>query len=77
MGIPFPSGLRRLEERHAPAVRWAWSLHAAAGVMGSVATLVLATRFGLRATLLTGAALYLAAILAVVWETILRRSQSR
>src|SRR4029077_3753184 len=35
MGIPFPSGLRRLEQRHAPSVRWAWSLNAAASVLGS------------------------------------------
>ena len=35
MGMPFPSGLRRLEERHSPSVRWAWSLNAAASVLGS------------------------------------------
>jgi hypothetical protein len=35
MGMPFPSGLRRLEEMHPPSVRWAWSLNAAASVLGS------------------------------------------
>jgi hypothetical protein len=29
MGIPFPSGLRRLEKMHAPSVRWAWAVNAA------------------------------------------------
>jgi len=29
MGMPFPSGLRRLEQRHAASVRWAWSLNSA------------------------------------------------
>ena len=41
MGMPFPTGLRRLEEWHAPSVRWAWSLNAAASVLGSVGALVL------------------------------------
>ncbi len=36
MGMPFPSALRRLEEWHAPSVRWAWSLNAASSVLGSV-----------------------------------------
>ena len=42
MGMPFPSGLRRLEERHPPSVRWAWSLNAAASVLGSAGAIVLA-----------------------------------
>ncbi len=66
MGMPFPSGLRRLEERHAPALRWAWSLNAAASVMGAVASIVLAIHLGLRATLLIGGALYLGAMLIVL-----------
>ncbi len=68
MGMPFPSGLWRLERRHAPSVRWAWSLNAAASVMGSAAAIVLAIYLGLRATLLVGAALYLCA-LAVIQAT--------
>ncbi|MEO5923725.1 MAG: hypothetical protein ABIR70_07875 [Bryobacteraceae bacterium] len=66
MGIPFPSGLTRLEERHAPALRWAWSLHAAASVVGSVASVVLAIYFGLRATVLIGCAMYLVALLTIL-----------
>ena len=68
MGIPFPSGLRRLEERHAPSVRWAWSLNAAASVMGSAGAIVLAIYIGLRGTLLIGGGLYLCA-LAVIFAT--------
>jgi len=66
MGIPFPSGLRRLNERHAPSVRWAWSLNAAASVMGSVLSVILAIYLGLRATLFIAAGLYLAALLIIV-----------
>lgn len=62
MGVPFPTGLRRLEEMHKPSVRWAWSLNAAASVLGSVAAIVLAIYLGLRETLLMGGAMYLCAL---------------
>jgi hypothetical protein len=65
MGMPFPTGLTRLEEWHKPSVRWAWSLNAASSVLGSVAALVCAIYFGLLQTLLIGGALYLAALLVV------------
>jgi len=66
MGIPFPSGLRRLEKQHAPSVRWAWSLNAAASVLGSAGAIFLAIYLGLRATLLIGGALYLCALAIIV-----------
>jgi hypothetical protein len=62
MGVPFPTGLRRLEEMHKPSVRWAWSLNAAASVLGSVGAIVLAIYLGLRETLLMGGAMYLCAM---------------
>ena len=66
MGIPFPSGLRRLEKQHAPSVRWAWSLNAAASVLGSAGAIFLAIYLGLRATLLIGGALYLCALFIIL-----------
>lgn len=65
MGVPFPTGLRRLEALHNPSVRWAWSLNAAASVLGSVAAVVLAIYLGLRETLLVGGAMYLLALVAL------------
>ena len=62
MGMPFPTGLERLEQWHAPAVRWAWSLHAAAGVLGSVAALFCSIYMGLSQTLIIGGVFYLAAL---------------
>jgi hypothetical protein len=62
MGMPFPSGLARLERQHHPSVRWAWSLNAASSVLGSALAIFLALYLGLRETLLLGGALYLAAI---------------
>ncbi|MDQ6698819.1 MAG: prominin family protein, partial [Acidobacteriota bacterium] len=62
MGMPFPTALKRLEEWHQPAVRWAWSLNAAASVLGSVTALVCAIYLGLMQTLLVGGLFYLAAL---------------
>jgi hypothetical protein len=66
MGMPFPSGLRRLEKRHAPSVRWAWSINAASSVLGSASAIFLAIYIGLRATLLVGAAMYLCALFVIL-----------
>ena len=62
MGMPFPAGLARLEARYPLAVRWAWSLNAAASVLGSATAVFLAIYIGLRSTILAGAALYIAAL---------------
>ena len=70
MGLPFPTGLRMLERAHRPSVRWAWSLNAAASVLGSVGALVLALYVGLVATLLIGGGLYLVAMLLMVSSSV-------
>jgi hypothetical protein len=66
MGIPFPTGLRLIRSRHESSVRWAWSLNAAASVLGSVGALVLALYLGLMQTMLIGGALYLCALFVIV-----------
>ncbi len=66
MGIPFPTGLARLEAWHAPATRWAWSLNAAASVLGSVGALVCAIYLGLVQTLVIGGVLYGCALLVLM-----------
>jgi hypothetical protein len=65
MGMPFPVGLTRLELFQSASVRWAWSLNAAASVLGSVAALVFAFYLGLVQTLLIGGVLYLVALAIV------------
>jgi hypothetical protein len=62
MGMPFPLGLSRLAEQHPSAVRWAWSLNAAASVMGSAAAICLSIYGGLRFSLFVGAVIYWAAL---------------
>jgi hypothetical protein len=65
MGMPFPTGLKRLEAWHAPSVRWAWSLNAASSVFGSVAALVCSIYLGLVQTLIIGGLFYLAALAVI------------
>ena len=65
MGMPFPTGLDRLQQWHSSSTRWAWSLNAAASVLGSVGALVCAIYLGLVQTLLVGGALYLCAFLVL------------
>jgi hypothetical protein len=62
MGIPFPTGLTLLEKFMPPAVRWAWSVNAAASVLGSAAAMFMAIYLGLKLTLCIGGLFYLAAL---------------
>jgi len=63
MGMPFPSGLARLESMHKPSVRWGWSINAASSVLGSALAIFLALYLGLRETVIFGAAMYACALL--------------
>lgn len=76
MGMPFPTGLRALaasrgrdisDDQSATdnGVEWAWSMNAAASVLGSVLAMVIAIQFGLTVTLACGAAEYLLALIVV------------
>jgi hypothetical protein len=74
MGVPFPTGLTYLEKWHSESVRWAWSLNAAASVLGSALSMFLAIYLGLRATLFCGALLYVAALL--IWTSRVRMGKT-
>jgi len=65
MGMPFPVALKHLEEWHAPAVRWAWSLNAAASVLGAVGAVVCSIYLGLVQTCMIGGLFYVAALATV------------
>jgi len=61
MGMPFPTGLRLLDESSIGThgiMEWAWAMNASASVLGSVLAMVIALHFGLNVTLLCGAAAY-------------------
>jgi hypothetical protein len=76
MGLPFPTGLRLLERQHEPSVRWAWSLNAAASVLGSVGALVCALYLGLVATMLTGGAMYLLAMVVASFSSVVKPARA-
>jgi hypothetical protein len=61
LGIPFPTGLAALEEWEQAAVRWAWSMNAAASVFGSALAIFFAIYLGLYQSLVLGGLLYLVA----------------
>lgn len=71
MGMPFPTGLKRLEQWHKPSLRWAWSLNAAASVLGSVSAIFCSIYLGLMQTLILGGCLYLGAMLVVLRTPVL------
>jgi hypothetical protein len=66
MGVPFPSGLSRLEEIMPQNVRWAWATNAAASVLGSAGAIIIAIYFGLEKTLILGGMFYVAALLTAI-----------
>ena len=77
MGMPFPGGLALLEEWHPMAVRWAWSMNAAASVLGSALSICCAIYIGLQNTLLLGALCYVAASLVLFMTARYRRLPDR
>jgi hypothetical protein len=62
LGMPMPTGMRLLGARAPELVPWAWGVNGAASVLGSVAAIALAMRWGFDAVLLGAALLYLAAV---------------
>ncbi|MBV9267221.1 MAG: hypothetical protein JO061_13710 [Acidobacteriaceae bacterium] len=66
MGMPFPTGLRLLEQIMPASVRWAWAVNAASSVMGSAAAMFLAIYLGLQATLMIGGMCYVAALASIL-----------
>ena len=60
--MPFPSGLRVLEEGgRAEMAPWAWGVNGAMSVMASVGGMILAIQFGYTVVFLVGTACYFAA----------------
>jgi predicted membrane-bound spermidine synthase len=62
LGMPMPTGIRLLHEQAPELIPWAWGVNGAASVLGSVGAVALAMAAGFNVALLTGAALYLAAL---------------
>ena len=61
MGMPFPTGLRRLSVAAASWTPWAWGINGCASVSGAVLGTLLAVHFGFSVLVLLAAGAYLAA----------------
>ena len=77
MGMPFPSGLGRLEKRYPQAVCWAWAVNAAASVLGSVGAIFLAIHIGLGLTMLVGGVCYLGALTAILLTPVAEATEAK
>jgi len=61
MGIPFPTGLKILGERHVSLIPWAWAINGCFSVLAPILTVMLAMTVGFRTVLWLGALAYLMA----------------
>jgi hypothetical protein len=64
MGMPFPSGIRAVAAQARDAVPWMWGVNGGATVLGSIAAIALAIRFGFTVVLLLAALGYAVALVA-------------
>ena len=75
MGMPFPLGLRLINEaqrdeaERKKLVAWAWGINGYTTVIGSAATVFIALYFGFRIALLTAVAVYILGMLCLLSST--------
>jgi spermidine synthase len=67
MGLPLPGGVRLLAARQPQLIAWAWGINGALSVLGATLAVFIAMNWGFSITLLSGAVLYGAAALDLVW----------
>jgi len=65
MGMPFPLGLKRLADRAADFIPWAWGINGFASVLSAALATLLAIEFGFTTVLLSALVAYGAAALAI------------
>lgn len=65
MGVPFPTGMRRLANTCEAAIPWAWAINGFASVVGAVLATLLAIHLGFAAVIMLAVLIYAAASLAL------------
>jgi spermidine synthase len=65
MGVPFPTGMRRLADTCEAAIPWAWAINGFASVVGAVLATLLAIHLGFAAVIMLAVLIYAAASLAL------------
>jgi spermidine synthase len=66
MGIPFPIGLRVLENQAMELVPWAWAINGSASVIATTAAALIAVLFGFSVVVVCAIIIYLAGMLFMV-----------
>src|SRR4029079_2903396 len=61
LGMALPGGMRLLARAQPDVVAWGWGINGAFSVVGATLAVVIAMNWGFSVTLLTGAAVYVAA----------------
>ncbi|HET7833417.1 MAG TPA: SAM-dependent methyltransferase [Gallionella sp.] len=64
MGVPFPTGMKRLAEAHEAAIPWAWAFNGFASVVGAVLAALLAIHLGFAMVVVLAVLLYAVAAAA-------------
>ena len=59
MGIPFPTGLRQVDQSRPELNPWAWGINACATVMGTIVCILISNLLGFRIALILAAVIYL------------------
>ncbi|MBU0707516.1 class I SAM-dependent methyltransferase [Patescibacteria group bacterium] len=65
IGMPFPLGIKLVNQSHNKLIPWIWGLNGGASVLGSVLAFILSINFGFNLTLIVGAGFYLLALVMV------------
>ncbi len=66
MGMPFPMGVRLLNELGAELIPWAWAVNGCASVLGSILPVIIALSFGFSAVVFLASFTYLVGLLMIV-----------
>lgn len=66
MGMPFPTGLRRVARLSPALVSWAWAVNGAMSVLGSVLAVIVSMTSGFTASMMLGWLSYAVALIVVL-----------
>ncbi|MBU0707564.1 hypothetical protein KKG41_04295 [Patescibacteria group bacterium] len=62
IGMPFPLGIKLVNQSHSKLIPWIWGLNGGASVLGSILAFILSINFGFNLTLIVGAGFYILAL---------------
>jgi len=68
LGMPMPAGMRLIAADRADIIPWGWGINGAFSVVGATLAVFIAMNWGFSVTLLSGAAVYTLAAMAL-WKS--------